>query len=72
MALALSHPAERDLCVCRLPAPRRALVSHKSRGQAVEDFLTREIAAGEVGEITQRSPKGAESSHGYLTEISEG
>lgn len=47
-------------------------MSHKSQGQAVEDFLTRETAAGEAGEIPQGSPKGAESSHGCLTEILEG
>lgn len=66
---ALSHPAVRDLCVRCLPAPRRVMVSHKSRGQALKDFLTREIAAGEVGEIPQGSPKGAESSHGCLRDF---
>lgn len=66
---ALSHPAVHDLCVRCLPAPRRVMVSHKSRGQALKDFLTREIAAGEAGEIPQGYPKWAESSHGCLRDF---
>lgn len=48
----------RDLCVHCLPATRWALASHRSRGQALEDFLTRGIAAGEVGEIPRGLPRG--------------
>lgn len=56
-----SHPAGCDLYI---------LVRHKSQGTALEDFLTREVTDGKVGEIPPGSPKGAESSHGPHVEIS--
>lgn len=39
---------------------------------SLRELSQREIAAGEVEEIPQGSPKGAESLHGCLTKISEG